>query len=518
MSKFWAGCTALVVALPAAPPVHAEKPGPEVRATVERKRPSMRISLPELLQVAIRQSPALTRAVIDIDVAQADALAASGLDDFTLTAAAALTRARTWQTLGGIGLYGQTTAGVELGVSRGLSTGATVRANVSGHRITETFEPDGMPAAKTFGGVVTNASASLVQPILRGFGRAVARADVRRASFARDVATLQQAAEALNLTRDVIVAYWQVAYAHQVVEIRAEALKLATAQLRVTRTAVRTGSVSPTETLAAEQAIAVREQAFLLAQVAVSELSLELRRRTGLELGKNEIDLSPTTPLQAQTETFDVDVAIDHAIKDNPLLAMIEAKGKGSAVEVELTDDGTRPRLDFHASVGATGRSNDAGEAFRQLGVADTPSYSVGLVYEQQLGARAARGAHDRAKAIRRRVRIDLEEARREVIVSVAHAVDLLRVAQKRIQVSDQAISLARRNLEIGETRFLNGKATNFDVLLRQDEVQQASVSRALAVTDALAAEATVHALTGTLLERHDIRIAPAGATLVPSR
>ena len=105
-------------------------------------------------------------------------------------------------------------------------------------------------------------------------------------------------------------------------------------------------------------------------------------------------------------------------------------------------------------------------------------------------------------------VRVDLEQARRDVTVSIVHAIDLLRVAQKRIEVGDRAIGLARRTLEIQQTRFLNGKATNFDVVLRQDELQQASVGRALAVSDALAAEATVYALTGELLDRYHVRIA----------
>jgi outer membrane protein TolC len=140
----------------------------------------------------------------------------------------------------------------------------------------------------------------------------------------------------------------------------------------------------------------------------------------------------------------------------------------------------------------------------------------IGLGYEQQIGARAARGARDRAQALRRRVRVDLEEARREVTVSVAHAIDLLRAAQKQIEVSDRAIALAQRTLEIQKTRFLNGKATNFDVVLRLDQLQQASVGRALAVSDALAAEATVEALTGELLDRYHVRIIAAADREAP--
>lgn len=45
--------------------------------------------------------------------------------------------------------------------------------------------------------------------------------------------------------------------------------------------------------------------------------------------------------------------------------------------------------------------------------------------------------------------------------------------------------------------------------MLRQDELQQASVGRAAAVADALAAEVTLDSLTGELLARYHVRFAP---------
>jgi outer membrane protein len=507
MGYFHALCVAFAIAaVPAR--AHAQRGRPAAEVQIPTVRRATPIALPDALQVALRQSPTLTRASIDIEAARADAVVAAGLDDFTLSAQASLTRAWSWQTGSAPGALLQDAAGLGMGLSRKLPTGGTVTANASAQVVSESFEPDGMPSVDTFSGVVTNLWASVTHPILRGFGSDVARADRRRATFARDAATLSQAAEALNLVRDVIVAYWQVAYARQVVDIRIEGMKLAAEQLRITNTAVRTGSVSPTEVPAAEQSIAQREQAVIQAQVAVSELSLDFRRRVGLEIGRDQIDLAPSTPLATPTKTFDVDATIARALRDNPTLAMLEARGKGAAVELEVAEDATRPRLDLQAQLGSVGHATGAGESLKQLGGFDNPTVAITLGFEQQLGAHAARGARDRAQAARRRVRVDLEEARREITVSVVHAIDLLRAAQKRIEVADRAIGLAKRTLEIQQTRFLNGKATNFDVVLRQDELQQASVSRALAVSDALAAEATVYALSGELLDRQHVKVA----------
>lgn len=484
----------------------AQPAAPTPTAQPSGQRPSTPIGLPEVLQVAIRQSPAIARAVVDLEAARADALAAEGLDDVTLTASATASRTPVFLP-GTLGVYEQDVLALSVGATRGLPSGGTVSGTAGARAISERFDPGDMATVPTGSGVVATLSASITHPLLRGFGERIARADRRRARVAQDVATLQQTAEALTLIRDVVIAYWQVAYARQLVDIRVEGLRLATEQLRITQTAVRTGTVSPTEVLAAEHAIAAREQAVLLAEVGVSQQSLDLRRMVGLEIGRDQIDLAPTTPLRAPPETYDTDAMIARALEQNPVIALLEAQQRGTDIEVEVTEDAIRPRLDVRATLGSTGVDGGPGGALADLVRIDQPTILVGVTYEQQLNARAARGARDKALAERRRVRVDLEAARREITVSVAHAINLMRAAQKRIEVSERAIALARRNLEVQQARFLNGKATNFDIVLRQDELQQADVNRALAVSDALAAQATIEALTGDLLARQHVKI-----------
>ncbi|HEY0987896.1 MAG TPA: hypothetical protein VGD80_12620, partial [Kofleriaceae bacterium] len=90
----------------------AQRPRPADPTRIPSVRPATPIALPDALQVALRQSPSISRAVIDIEAARADALAAQGLDDFTLSALASLTRTWTWQTGNSPGAYLQDAAGL----------------------------------------------------------------------------------------------------------------------------------------------------------------------------------------------------------------------------------------------------------------------------------------------------------------------------------------------------------------------------------------------------------------------
>lgn len=475
-----------------------------------KARPSTPIALPDLLAAAIRQSPTITRASVDVLAARADVTAAAGLDDFTLRANGGVSRTHALElfTYGTRGVLEQDALHLGVGLERGFSSGGRLTLEASGQVERDKYEPDGQAALNDHGaqGAV---SATLEQPLLRGYGAEVARADRRRARVATDVATLEETVAATSLCRDVIALYWQVLLARQVVEIRAEGLRLAQDQLKLTQNEVRTGAISPTETLEAEQTVALREHALLLAQVAVSEQSLQLRRRAGLEVSANEIDLAPTTALPKQPATFDVDPAIARAVASNPLLALIVAKGRSAQIEVEVSDDGLRPRLDVVASVGAGGYAGTTANALQQLGTFDHPNLAIGLQFEQQLGTHAAKGASERAAAGQRRTRIDYEAAKREVSADVAHAVDVANAALKRIEVTERAVGLAKRIVEVQQTRFANGKSTNFEVSLRQSELQQAQLDRAQAFADAAMAEVAIQALTGELLDRYHVQVAP---------
>lgn len=493
MSHIPAICT-LVAVTAAWSPANAEDD------LVVTARPSTPLDLPAVLEVALRGNPALTRLVIDIDLARADELAARGLDDFKLTADAAYRFNRLHSDQYGMRLpdgANEHLLSLDAGLERNLSSGGQVRAGATvAYGVPETLSDN----------LQTALSLRFLQPILRGRGYNVARADVRRAHIARDVATLRQAAEALDLLRRVIDAYWRVAYARQVVTIRLEALKLATQQKEITERAVRTGSVSPTEVVSAEQAIAVRQEAALQAQVELSQLSLSLRQLAGLELTPNVIDLEPTSQM---TDVREVDVAavLARALAENPQLALLKAKAKGADVDIEVASNAMKPRFDVFASVGAMSNDRDASRAVLDLVEAHNPTATIGISYEQSLGSHAAKGAYERARAQRRGVDIDLQLAQRELSVAVTHAVDLMRAARQRLTIGDRAIALAQKNFEVEQTRFLNGKSTNFNVLLRQDELQKAKVTRAQAAADGLAAEAALDSLTGDLLARHHVKV-----------
>ena len=102
---------------------------------------------------------------------------------------------------------------------------------------------------------------------------------------------------------------------------------------------------------------------------------------------------------------------------------------------------------------------------------------------------------------------IDSADVKNQVATAAVQAVALASSAEKRLELSRRAIELSEKNIKAEVGRFELGKSTNFDVLLRQDELKQARLRYARAVADYLRARAALGALTGELLPEYGVKV-----------
>lgn len=474
------------------------------------------ISLTDVLQHAVRQSPGLATARIDVDVAEAGVLEATGLEDFLFNATGSYLRRRTEPVEGD--LFGQDDTDSfsgSLSLSKLLFTGGTIalRADAARNRgPTSQFVPNpdpGDPPVITVIGTDSTSSvnAEIRQPLLRGRGETVTRAQRSRAQFLTEQARLQREVAGRTVVRDLITAYWEVSYAWADLEIRRSSLELARERRRLTQASVSGGATAPTEVLAVDQVLALREEDVVVAELAVTERSLELRRLAGLEIEPDQIDVRTGAPLSAQVRPIQMQEIVATAIERSPEIAVLRSRARGAELEVEVTDNGLMPRLDIRLFGGPSGTGEEVGDALDDMTSGE--SYQVGgeVVFEHWLGNRAARGASRRAQAERQRVRVNEADVRRQIAQSAAQAVALARSAEKRMELSRTAIDLTQRNIKAETGRFELGKSSNFDVLLRQEEHTQARLRYARAATDYLRATAFLEALTGEILGRYGIKV-----------
>jgi outer membrane protein TolC len=480
---------------PPAPPPTTSEPTPEIAAWAGTPAPT---SLPALLSTAIQQTPALLSAQIDIAIAEARYLQAQGINDWVIGADVRVSRGTT-------SLFGFTSSDLTVSgaadITRSLSTGGTIGLGVNTsyrrQRVGEDLTTEWSDS------ITLNAT----QPLLRGRGAAIARAELRRAKLARNTAVLGRRQSAIAAVQTVVAAYWDLALAERQLAIRRSGLELIAERRRLTEAGIKGGKVAPSELLAVDQAVATQQEQILSAEVGVVNQSIAVRRASGLKIEAGAILLASGADASAPARTASLDDALGQAFETSPELALLAVQDQDAVISVEVAENGLLPQLDAALSLGPSGRSNKPGEALTNTFKFDEFAIAGSLTFQYELGHRGATGATRAARLAREKIQVNATDIRAQIAQSVAQAVATLELAARRVALAQIAIDLARKNIEVEQARFSLGKSTNFDVLQRQNELQQAELSKAQAEIDARKAEASLSALTGDLLDEYGISL-----------
>ncbi len=472
--------------------------------------PGQRVTLDELVAIALEHSPQLAIAAADRREASERMTAADAVDEWRVIARLDGQDARLDRSLASPSIAldtRQLTA--EVGLARSLATGGEFTITASTGQVHYIYPAPGLRAQTalpdaSIDGMTANARITVSQPLLRGAGASAARADQRIARLAASTQAAQADDEAATQIRDLVISYWELAYAVQTLAVDRDSELLAQHQLAVTRDGVRIG-VQPPSALAVAQArvlshgvTIVRDEEAILAQ------SLVVRGHVGLEW--NTAPLIPSEPIELPATRCHQDEAIAATLAHGPQLAQKALAQRQADVAVDAAHDGRLPQLDLKLSGELDGLGASTAAAAGQLGDPQAYSVTASLSLRWDLGG-AARAADRAARA--RRERLDAERAvlEHQLASAATSAVLRLRLAVRRSELAEQGARNAEEALRIEVAAFRNGRSTNGEVFQRDNEVAQLKLEIARARIDAIEACATLDYLTGRLLARH-------GATL----
>lgn len=469
---------------PAQPPNLTEWAGP-ARAT----------TLPELLQLAVRQAPALATARIDIAIAEAQIEQTWARNDWRLGAQLQTARARNFAS------RINWTTSVSADLARTFATGGTASLH-AGTQYGEQFR--GTAFEKVWSDDV---SVSFSQPLLRGGGRTVFEANERRAVLSRDVAVLARRLTALQTIQAVISAYWDLVLAERAVAISQSSLDLAKERLRITQIGADGGKIPHAEIPAVQQIIATREEDVLNSELQVVDRSIALRRSVAMPIGAGELGLRVAPDLDTRDTAWDLGQLVDRAYAASPELAQLAKQGDSASIEIAVTENGLLPQLDAAITLGTSAQDGSFATAWKDTAKLEDKTVLGTLTYQQSLERHDVRGRARELREARKKLEVTAADIRAQIAQTMARSVAQLELARRRVTLSQRAIELANENVKIETDRFNLGKSTNFDILNRQDELRQAELRKAQAMIDWHKAETVVQALTGDLLPIYGITV-----------
>jgi outer membrane protein TolC len=402
--------------------------------------------------------------------------------------------------------YGQL---VDLSLSRALESGGnlTLALQGRGQTTSASFACGSTASAQSCQIYMPAATLTFTQPMLRGFGREIAEANLYKARVNQDLALLNRQAQAANTVRDTIIAYWELAYQTQDLENQRFAERLAREQLRTTQAQIQVGKLGELSAAAVNRAIATAELAEASSEQSLMGRALDLQRLFGAAVPPGFVGYKAADALDASKHDVDVGAETKHALEASPALKSIRMGLALTETDLRVARNSMRPQLNFTGSVSEGGRNNAIGESFNQLTNISYAEYSAGLTFQLPIQNRAARGAEEVAHAASDSAQLDARDLELQLRDTVARMAAQVRSAGARVEHGLEAVGYSEQNLKAEQARFSVGTSTNNDVLLRMQELLQAKTSVARAMADLLEADVALAALTGDILDLYGIRL-----------
>lgn len=522
---------------PVATPTPVETP-PPVEMTglsegYEPPFPSDELALSEVLERSLESNLTLANNAIDIEISETQVLAALGAYDVFITAGITGAASESPQRGSAFAFaLGSRSVGANFGVSRKLETGGNISATLQATR-TLTEQPlnffDANAGSYQLASYALVPTLTLTQPLLRGAGLRVNRADINRARIAVSQAEAARQLSAETMVRDIVSAYWDLLFAHRDLENKRRSVELARRQLERTEALVAAGRLSPVDAKAVEQALAARESDVINAENALLNESLDLRTLMGEGLADQEtLGVLPSTDPLVQPRLVDVKSELDAALSTNAQVRQLQLGIESRRIDELVASNQRLPQLDVSGSFTPQGRSVDSvpdattgdpgqqgswPEAFRNIfseevgqdGLLADWSVTGRVTLQWDVQNRAPKARHEAALLQIEKAEVQLDQARQQVASGVIRAANGLRTASKVMDVAEISLELARENLEAEQARFEVGRSTNYDVLQRLDQVDLAAAQALSAQINYLKALVQLQALNGEILPAYGI-------------
>jgi outer membrane protein len=371
----------------------------------------------------------------------------------------------------------------------------TVQSTVSAESNNEVSDTTGRLAGRT---QLNGNSIQISQPLYTG-GRIAAGVSAAVAGVLAGRETLRAAEE--TTLQNVVQVYVDVRRDQESVEIARENVELLQRQLDESRARFAVGDITRTDVALAQTRVAAAR-----AQLAGAQAQLATSRATYLSVvGENPGKLE-AEPSLATLLPDDIDKALDMAERNSPRIREADYTEQSSAAKVAAAKAQTRPSVSLQATLGYYGGANSASQSpfvapppvspfvdySRDITASATASFPLfsGGYYSSQIRQAAENNNVDR---------INIETARRQVLLAVSQAWNQLVGARASLAADEEQVQAANIAFEGTRQEARVGLRTTLDVLISEQDLADAQIALVGARHDEYFAAAALLAAMGSL-------------------
>lgn len=324
----------------------------------------------------------------------------------------------------------------------------------------------------------------IVQPLMRGFGKAVVDAALEDAIDTEYTNKLQYKQTAMDTVVNTLNDYFAVVEAKETLKISYQSLEQNLQTIKNDQALIKAGRMAGADIVQAKAQVATT-----LSTIEENKNSLKSAKTTLLD----ELGLSPNTVIDVPTN-FNFLQIVNHLTNNGRVPSLSESTklaltnnsdyqvarvAIGSLARGIITaEDANRPQLNLTLATTRGGGTGDGENAnLQSLYNGRNYNNSAELNLDVPIDNMSNKAAIVNAKIGLQNGYINLAEAKRSLIESVRTDYENLQTSKTQLKLSEQAMQLQEETYNINKQKFLAGKISNFELLTQQQDLTTAKNS-----------------------------------------
>jgi len=353
---------------------------------------------------------------------------------------------------------------------------------------------------------------TLTQPLLRGFGRTVARRSLTSAELRREDADRQQSMAEQQVAVEVAAAYYRVVSQQAFVDVARQSLERARRLRDASEAKLDAGLVSQLDVLRSQQLVAQAEIQFFDSQAAVEEA----RDRLAFLMGRTtseRFEVAADIP-RPSSDPIDVAQATTVALGNRLDLQSRMASRDDAENQIRFTRNQLLPQVDVNLAL----TRRETAPSFRTSFGMDGYQFATFFTIAMPVDRTAQQVDYQSAVLDRDRRRREVATLERQIADDVKQAIRERDRLLRGVLSAETSVEIGRREVEVAQLRYQTGLSNNLDVVTAESGLLAAEGRRIQALADSAVARLRLRALLGVFNPRTDIAASTGLAVLASNQ
>jgi outer membrane protein len=343
----------------------------------------------------------------------------------------------------------------------------------------------------------TDTTLAISQPLLRGFGRGVARRQLATAELRRVDAARQESLGEQQVAVDVARAYYQVVAQQGLADVAEKSLERSRRLLEASQAKLEAGKVSQLDVFRAQQLLTQAEGQILDTRAAVEDARDLLRYLMGRE---RDYDFQVVPDIPKAADPISAEEAVARALALRPELKSAEDAAVDADRGASYARNQILPQLDLNFALTRRETTDSFASSFRL----DRFRFATFVAISMPVDRTPRTIEYHAALLERDRRRREIRTLRMRIADETRRAVRQQDRLVKGLEVADNSVGFAEKELEVAELRYQRGLSNNLDVVNAEANLLATQSRRISTLAELAVARLSLRATVGVLDPRKD--------------